>query len=72
MPLPMRHRGQLLWETRLHAIPREVDAGMVFQIPVDACGDIDPGVSPDHNTGAALVELEKVAVGLDQLCLELP
>ena len=48
-----------------------MDACMVFQVPVDARGDVHPGVTSHHNLLTLLVELEKVFVALDQLCLKL-
>ena len=37
------------WQFHVHVVPGDVDAGMVLQIPVDAHGDVHPGVSPDDN-----------------------
>ena len=38
-----------VWQFLVHIVPGDVDAGMVFQIPVDAHGNIDPGVASDDD-----------------------
>ena len=55
----------------LHLIPREVDACIVLQIPVNTRSDVHPRVASHHDLRALLVEFKEVLVALYQLCLEL-
>ena len=43
------HGRKNVWQFWVHIVPGDVDAGMVFQIPVDAHGNIDPGVASDDD-----------------------
>ena len=63
-----QHIGQL----SRHLVPRQVDMGIMLQIPVHADSHIHPVVTAHHDTAALLVELEKLAaVVFQQLCLKL-
>ena len=63
--------GEYGRELRLHLIPGEVDAGIVFQIPVDARGDVHPGVAPHHDLRPFLIKFEEILFALDEFGLEL-
>ncbi len=43
------HGRKNVWQFLVHIVPGDVDAGMVFQIPVDAHGNIHPGVASDDD-----------------------
>ena len=55
----------------LHLVPCKVDACMVFQVPVDARGDVHPGIAAHHDLRALLVEFKEILLALHQLCLKL-
>ena len=63
---------QYLWQLSCHVVPRQVYAGIVFQVPVDAHGDVDPRVAPYHYALSLLVQFEEVVVGTFQFHLEFP
>ena len=63
--------GQHSRQLRLHLIPRQVDASIVFQIPVHPRGDVHPGVTTHHDLLALLVQLEEVLLTLDFLDFKL-
>ena len=76
---------QYCWQFGVHAVPCDMDAGIMLQIPVDAHGNIHPGVAPDDDgivstgrlgcccilSASSLVYLEEIFVRLDKYCLEL-
>ncbi len=47
-----------------------MDSGMVFKIPVDAGGEVYPGICAHYNAIATLVELEEILVALHKLGFE--
>ena len=63
---------QHLGQSGRHVVPRQVYASVVFQVPVDAHGDVDPRVAPHHYALSLLVQFEEVAVGAFQFHLEFP
>ena len=67
MALRPRHRGQCVGQPCVHGVPREVDAGVVSQVPVQALGEGDVAVAPDDHAVALLVELEEVVGRFDLL-----
>ena len=49
MALFLFHGRKNVWQFLAHIVPGDVDAGMMFQIPVDAHGNIDPRVASDDD-----------------------
>ena len=49
MALFLFHGRKNVWQFLVHIVPGDVDASMMFQIPVDAHGNIDPGVASDDD-----------------------
>ena len=70
--LPLLHGRQHVGQLGLHLVPAEVNARMVFQIPVDAHGDVHPRVAAHHHATPGLVQLEEVAVGFLHFNFEFP
>ena len=70
MPFFPGHWRQRFGDSGLHPVPRQVYAGIVFQIPVHAGGDIHPGVSSHDDLLPALVKFEEICISLYQLRLE--
>ena len=62
VPLLLSHGRQHGRQFGLHAVPRQVDAGIILQVPIDARGDADIIVATHHDAAARLVQLEKVGV----------
>ena len=67
----LRYARQYSGQFRGHAVPRQVDACMVFQVPVDAARYIYIGVASYHDFVASLVKFEEILVALPELCDEL-
>ena len=59
--------GQRVGQLGVHGVPREVDAGIVPQVPVQPRGERDVVVAPDDDAVAALVEFEEVVGRFDFL-----
>ena len=53
MPFRYRYLGQCVREVRPHAVPAQVDAGIVFKIPVQSCSSIYRAVGGDDYTVVA-------------------
>ena len=43
-----------------HAVPREMDTGMILQVPIDARSDAHVVIAPNHHLVALLVEFKEI------------
>ena len=59
MPFGLRRQRQHLWKRRAHPVPAQMDPAVVFQVPVQAHGDVDVIVAPDDGFPTAGVDLEE-------------
>ena len=58
-----KHIGQL----GLHTVPRQLDTGVIFQIPVKSGCDIDIGIAAHHDLRTFLIQFKEVLVAFLQL-----
>ena len=60
MTFLLLHCRQDLRQFGLHAIPRKMNSGIIFQIPVQPGRDTHIIITPDHDLVTFLVEFEKI------------
>ena len=65
------HRRQVFRKFRVHAVPAQVYACIIFQIPVYTGGDVDIAVATYHYLLSFLIELEEIFVASAQFKNEL-
>ena len=60
MPFRLLHCWQMLRQLRMHLIPSQMNACMIFQIPIDTHSNVHVCVAFHHHLVALLAQLEKV------------
>ena len=67
MSFLLQHRRQHLRKISLHAIPRQVDSGIILQIPVDTRGNADIVVTAYHDFIPLLIQFKEILFPLQTL-----